>query len=215
MRELSRNRPEGHLWFTRAQLGAMGAIAVSAAALTFFLGVMVGRSAVPEPAAATGRIGLIAPEVVDDSLAELLARVEAATIQEAHAGQLTFPDQLPTDEPGSLVPDLAPEAPGAPFIAEAGEAAQAPPDLSELPELPVGSWSVEVGSYADADAARALVDELVGEGVEAWRAETLEQGATHYRVRVGAWSSKAEAAEALGELRASLDRDDLFVTSAR
>ncbi len=217
MRELSRKPPEGQLWFTRAQARALAATAAAAAVLTFFLGLMFGRQGGASAEAAPPVTGgaLIDDAVRGDTLPELLARVEAAADRNAdRAHRLSFPEDLPADEPSSLLPPPQPEDLPDPAIAS--------PPLGGGPEPPAAAdgvpdqgWAVEVGAYRDAAAADEQVASLREQGHSAWRVESFEQGATRFRVRVGTWETKAAAAEALGELRESLGRDELFVTGVR
>lgn len=179
---------------------------------------MVGRQTSGSAEAATPAAAgpaLIDAAVSEDALPELLARVEAsAEHNAARARRLTFPEELPADQPASLVPDQAPEEMADPAIAHApaGELPEAPPSADGVPEE---GWAVEVGAYEDAEAADGRVEALREQGREAWRIESFEQGVTRFRVRVGTWQTKAAAAEALGELRDSLGQDDLIVTGVR
>ena len=213
MRELSRTPPEGQVWLTRPQTRALGTTAVSVAALMFFVGLMVGRKTAPEASAAEGSAsGLIAQDVQEDALPELLARVERSASRE-NMRQLSFPDELPADEPTVLMPVEQVADLSDPAIAPAGDP---PPEAVEDGDgVPEEGWAVDVGAYTDSEAADGRVASLREGGMEAWRVETFEQGQIRWRVRVGAWASKAEAAEALGELRASLGQQDLVVTDVR
>lgn len=212
MRELSRNPPEGQIWLTRPQVGALGATAIAVAALTFFVGLMLGRKTAPEAVAAAAPSGLISQEVQEDALPELLARVERSAARD-DMRQLTFPEELPADEPSDLVPEEAPDDLGDPAVLPPGDA---PADgVADGAGVPEEGWAVEVGSYDAADAADARVNTLVEDGMAAWRVESFEQGGGRWHVRVGTWSTKAEAAEALGDLRARLGQDDLVVTGVR
>jgi len=213
MRELSRNPPEGQVWLTRPQARALGATAVSVAALMFFVGLMLGRKIAPEAEAAQGSQGsLIAQDVQEDALPELLARVERSAARE-DMRQLTFPDELPADEPATLIPEETAADLDDPAIAAPGEPPQeAAPEGEGIPEE---GWAVEVGAFSDLEAADGRVASLKESGLEAWRVESFEQGESRWRVRVGAWATKSEAAEALGDLRASLGQDNLVVATVR
>jgi hypothetical protein len=91
--------------------------------------------------------------------------------------------------------------------------------LSESAPVRVGvaglAWTLQVASYRDEAASRSLVDALHAAAVDAYttRADLASRG-VWYRVRVGRYASRAEAASAGRRLRAAGHVRDYFVTRA-
>ncbi|MEQ1564918.1 MAG: hypothetical protein ABMA64_04720 [Myxococcota bacterium] len=84
MSELARRRDARDLWISRGHLRAGAALGLLACAASFLLGFVVGRDHPPTPSTA-------AP---DESLVDLLARIEATADPDAAVRELTFPDTL-------------------------------------------------------------------------------------------------------------------------
>jgi DedD protein len=222
MRDLERIQGDRHFWMTRGQLAALGVAMLAVSALAFFVGVMVGQKGQHSETVAQAT-GLVAAEVQDDALTELLARVEQAAASPiptpvAGASQLTYPERLVApvaevavpEEP--IIPDeelqaLVVEAP----VAEAPE----PPDEPALDEeLPTGGWAVQVFSFESAAEAETRLASVRDGGLDAYRVDAMVGGVTRYRVRVGPYGSEADAREALGQVSSSLGVPDAIVVRA-
>lgn len=106
----------------------------------------------------------------------------------ADAGPLPAADQrlAGTEAPPPRTPAPTPPA-------EARERRAAPAAQS-------GSYSVQLGAFAEVERARALYDEVRGEGVEARIVRV--QGSNFTHVRVGSFAQRAAAVELLDELTA-------------
>lgn len=68
-----------------------------------------------------------------------------------------------------------------------------PPTVAAATIPTVGSWTVQLGSFASDLNAKKLVDKLKAAGYKAYTEPRLEQGATVFKVRVGPTPGKAEA----------------------
>ena len=221
---MSPARPRGRV---RSGPGSLQWIALFAAGavimgLTFTLGVLVGRQLSGPAAAASADSGarktvppgkrgglssaeLEPPPQVDQKLTfyqTLIApqsRGSAATSQRAEA------KVQPVSEPARAEPPPLPyphtsrgetlvEKPTAPE-AEAAPA-RAQPDSA-------GLWSVQVAAFKTQGQAASLHKQLRGAGFDAYIAPAVaSDGQTNYRVRVGTFTSKAEAQRIVERVRA-------------
>ena len=211
-------------WISPSQVAALGVISLSVTVLAFFLGLRVGRGAANqapvEVVADHGEPRLISEDLEDDTLTELLARVEEAAA--ARGGEVAAPVELRFSEEldqGELQLDLEEEEVevGEETVVEGSEPpAEAPTSGFVIPEeLPESGWAVQVGSYPEASEADGRLADLQADGHEAFVVAALVDGKTWYRVRVGPFDERAEAAEARESLSDILGQSDLLVTEVR
>ena len=177
MRELARRRRGRDIRISRGHLWAAGAVCALVGIGGFLVGLWVGgaRSA-PAPA--------VAIEAADESLVELLARVNELSLAADAAERLTFPDvlvgvevehELPQAEPEERPSSVAPGEPGLrPF-----DIVIAPAEQASRPAL------------AQAVAALGIESELEPDGPLVVRAPDLSQ-ARELRDRLIAALSEAE-----------------------
>jgi len=206
---------------------ALGVITVSLALLAFFLGVMVGRGeASSEGVAASSSQALVGADVQDDTITELLAKVEqAASRRTARAAEFSFPEELVASVPSVEVPKPAtvsleavnvvspdPGPPPAPEEEVEPEAAEAPEAKVERPAVPTQGWAIQVASFTDLVEADTRVSELESQGHGAWHVQGFAKGLNRYRVRIGPFSSESEAEAALKKVAESLPEQDLMLT---
>ena len=225
MRDMDRLNKSQQFSLSRGQLGALAVSTLSVAVLGFFVGLMVGRSPAgdesPLDAGAVTASRLIEPEVEQDALLDLLARVEDAAARhmpEAEAAPLSYPERLLADEADGTVPDKEepePEPDAEPVVVEPDDLVDPEPPLPPAEpagfQVPSAGWAVQVAAYTSAEEADVRVHELQAQGLEAWRAEALVKGRTWYRVRIGAHKNRAAAQEAARELSDVLGTTDLMV----
>lgn len=101
--------PAATLTLTRGHLLALGALSLALAVLTFFLGVEVGRKQAPPPPIVEPP-GLVAKEVAEGNLEELLSKAE-----EKQGQPLDFPKAL-------IAPPIAADGvPGGGWAIQVGE----------------------------------------------------------------------------------------------
>lgn len=196
MADLLRGQGAGQLWLTRQHLMAAGVMTLSIAVLSFFLGLKVGRLTAPD-AAAQESAGLLPDTQKQESLQAVLREVEASQ----PARDYQFPSVLPAD--GAAAPTVEEPGAGAASEAPAGEAPDAP-ESAAAGKVPAAGWAVQVASYQKAEDADARVEALTAEGHHAYRVAALAEGETWYRVRIGGFSSEAEAGKALPDLQEAL-----------
>ncbi|MBI4242110.1 MAG: SPOR domain-containing protein [Candidatus Rokubacteria bacterium] len=191
---------------------------VVALSLTFLLGVLVGRGyrvggRVPMPQAWVGaRTQPQAAEVEKGKRAPIAGRgaVEdrelrrRAQIQE----RLTFYHTLTAPHPATPRPAPKPRE----ATAEAGEGDRGPGESDRNEgeaatgmadgRAPVLSWTVQVAAYRSVDSATALQSSLAASGYDAYVVPSAgEEGTVRYRVRVGSYPSRTEAAKIAERLR--------------
>lgn len=178
MGELARQRRARDLWISRGHLWALGAGIVLAVVLSFFLGMLLAGDGSAAPAHEAASLGVSPPE---ESLVDLLARVDARVVAQDGVDTLTFPDTL-TGVAGDPDVPAPSEAPGALATVAPGDAGSAPADL--------------VIDAPDADQARQLATglRLLGWTVQVHEAE----------LRVDGGATVDEARERVGDLRLDL-----------
>lgn len=194
MTELRRRRSARDLWISRGHLWAAGTAAGLLAVIAFSLGVVVGGG---EPAHASAEPVRL-PDVPDDSLVELLARVEASADPSGGVSELTFPDVLAGGPRTARVPEGA--------QVTSGPAVVTPAPGSSGPQVdarPSGSWTVLVLATPSEDRARALRDQLQARELEAWLGLVQVAGHPEWRVAVGGYSSESQAEAAVADLQRS------------
>ncbi len=215
MAELVGSRGDRHIWMTRGHLAALGLMTICIAVLSFMVGLKVGRSEAPssEPVATTTYL----PDPADgDALETLLHEVERVRSDGADTPtELGFPDELSGTEPTPPPAERAPPSDSTVVAPAAGAAPEAPPPPeAEGAQVPEDGWAVQIAALESATEADQLVTRLLDNGHEAYRTEALVRGTTWYRVRVGGFDSKEDAAEGQGVLSRELGRTDLLVARA-
>jgi DedD protein len=81
------------------------------------------------------------------------------------------------------------------------------------PSDPLVRWIVQVGSFAAAGNADALVERLRAEGLNAYQETVSSAGSTIYRVRVGPYIERDEAIRADGLINARLSLDGVVMSA--
>ena len=194
------------IWLTRGHLWALAVTTCSIAVLTLFIGLHIGRATNGQSTQVADADGLIAQQIEQDPLEDLLSRIEAAAADAAPEASLSFPAALP--EQGEPVPVMeAPEAEEAPeAFVEPGEDTPEPPLTSQTEEtddgasepevaaeVPTDGWAVQLGAYRTLDEAESRVAELTRDSVAAYRVSALVRGETWYRVKVGGFATRDDA----------------------
>lgn len=222
-------RPNGPLAVTKGHLYALGALSFAMSALTFFIGLQMGRGGA-SPAQAPVVSALLDEEARTGKLETLLMRVEA-THSEA---KLIFPTELPKSAP-PMAPLVEPDPAGALVdAAAAAEPVVPPPSIlppAPAPEgsanlastrpgpsasdaLPDGGWAVQVATRENVDEAERLVQTLRATGLAAYRLEALVEGKPEHRIRVSGYSSQDAATAALSDVRTLAGVNSATVTKA-
>ncbi len=194
------------IWLTRGHLWALAVTTCSIAVLTLFIGLHIGRATNGQSIKAVDGDGLIAQQIEQDPLEDLLSRIEAAAADATPEASLSFPAALP--EQGEPVPVMeAPEAEEDPaaFVEPGDDAPEAPltsqPDASDgvasEPEVtavvPTDGWAVQLGAYRALEEAEERVAELTRDSIAAYRVSALVRGETWYRVKVGGFATRDDA----------------------
>jgi cell division protein FtsN len=186
--------------------------------LTFALGLLVGRQwarpAAPAAApsvseaarkAATppARRGGIAAETMADRTPE---PTEKLTFYQTLTEPLAAQGASPHPEPKTVAikPTPPPPAPAAAAPTPAAPSVAAlPPASKTVPASAAGPpWTIQVAAFKNRKQADDMRQQLASSGLEAYVA-TLAEGPARYRVRVGTFKSREEAAGVAGRLRAS------------
>ncbi|MFK7930464.1 MAG: hypothetical protein AB8H79_19910 [Myxococcota bacterium] len=124
MGELARQRRARDLWISRSHLWALGVGVVAATAIAFFAGWSLAR-----PASSGTGVAVGAAEPADESLVELLARVDANAVAGNGVEHLTFPDALGGSDEAAVLPIAAPPLPVVSAV-EPGDAGARPTDVA-------------------------------------------------------------------------------------
>jgi cell division protein FtsN len=189
---------------------ALGGAVLVMLCLTFALGLLVGRqwarqsasaliaTAEPtrKPAASPRRSG-IAAETMADRVPE---PTEKLTFYQTLTEPLDGPGAAPKPEAKPVAVKLPPPA-TLPPTPSAPAAAKAP--APTLPASPQSSWTIQVGAYKNRRQAEESRQKLAGAGLDAYVVTlAAQEGVARYRVRVGTYRSREEAASAAERLRA-------------
>ena len=131
-----------------------------------------------------------------DALRDAKARVLPTAIElrnqiDYYAQRCAADASVPVAVPA---PSSAPSNGGPPPSATSGEVARREAAVPRVPELP---WSVQVGAFTLRTEAARSVRLLVRRGYEA----RVDGAGAPFRVRVGRYASRAEAAAALGRMK--------------
>ena len=185
---------------------------VCIAVLSFFVGMKVGQAEKPV-AEDTAPVAYLPDPADGDALEALLNEVERARNTAGQSPDLSFPEELRTEEaalpPQEALPSSMKTAVG-PGLSEP----PAPPSGAADADAPSEGWAVQVAALESETEADALIARLAANGHAAYRVEALVRGSTWYRVRVGGFKTKEAAAEGQGALASELGRSDLMVARA-
>lgn len=230
MAEVSKNARKGSYALSGGHLLALFALAVSLAALSFFVGYDAGKTQVRVVEVQPSTPPLIGDEARTGDLESLLGRVEQANGRPA----LDFPKELPASAevpaPTPAVgPDGAPLPAGSPTVpvrpadpfpdaqrtgvaeVNGGSAAVA---LAPDAGVPSGGWAVDVASFPSEAEAATHVEGLRAAELAAYRVVALVDGVAVWRVRIGGYPSKDAASAALSSVAAQARSSTARVTKA-
>lgn len=213
-----------------AQWVALAGAVLVILGLTFALGLLVGRQwarqsaaviasvteSARKPAAAPRRSGIAAETMADRApeSTEKLTFYKTLTEPLDGPGTPAKPEAKPEAKPVSVkIPAVSP-LPPAPSFTDAPKPAPARP-IAEPPSLPPrpgktagsgpaaeGPWTIQVGAYKNRRQADESRRQLASAGLDAYVvALAAQDGAARYRVRVGTYPTREEAASAAERLR--------------
>ncbi|MBN1336631.1 MAG: SPOR domain-containing protein [Deltaproteobacteria bacterium] len=210
---MSRLKGQREIWITRGHLWALGATTVFIGILAFFVGLLLGRGdSAPEPEVQTA--SLLPPDVENDTLDELLARVEEASRERGRGEPLTFQGTLPAGTTAPLPEPGAEPGPEGVVVPPARQSPEPPDAEPEAGEVPQDGWAVQVGSYSSASEADQRIADLSDRGVAAYRVSALVGGSTWHRVRVGGFDSREAADAARARVAVESGSDEAIVVKA-
>ena len=218
---------KGEFWISTHQIASLSVMAIALTVLAFFIGVFIGRgqsnntAVVPIDNSSTA--SLIGQDLENDTLTELLARVEAAAATRADtiatAPPLRFSEELVAED---MVVDIPEEVEEEDIEVEVLPASTTPepPEVESavetlLANAPLEGWAVQVGSNPSLDDAVRRQEELLSMGIETYVVAALVGGNTWYRIRVGPFETRADASERKNGLLSELNQDDIIVTPVR
>lgn len=138
-----------------------------------------------EPATAAGKTGVATSEPAEvDLAANLTTEAPAESAAE---------NQVPTAESSGQ--------PAVTTSSKSSPPAQQPAVVTPAPQRPDGAWTVQVGSFGQAENAESLVKRLNGLGYEAFVSRFDDGSRVHYRVRVGGYADRDAAASKAEDVR--------------
>jgi cell division protein FtsN len=219
----------------RGQWLALGGAALVVLVFTFAVGVLVGRqsSGQPEPTQAAEparkasplprRSGLAAPVSEPSALGEKLTFYQTLTAPLGTVPASTRPEGIakpqpakprppsdrpaaPADRPASMLPIAAPRQD--PPAAGAGLRPAQPAESRP------GDWAVQVGAFRERGQAESVRRSLAASGIDAYlTAVPADDGQMRYKVRVGSFTTREDAARMAQRLRQ--DRSPSAFVTAR
>ncbi len=159
------------------------------------------------------------PPVPQDDFASRVVPLDEAEIEALHERAASSVDSLETPPAGSgSPPDAAPaeavaateETPpgddgsdnAAPPAAQRAASVPSAPVADELPapRETLEAWTVQLGSFANGDNARRLIEKLREGGYPAYLERRVEQDTTVFKVRVGPQIRREEADQVRAQL---------------
>jgi cell division septation protein DedD len=192
----NRREKDRRVYFTRGQLALLGGAFALAAIIVFVMGMFVGKDI-----EARKMVRLEEPlvKVPVKAAAKGAADAESAKTKD----DLTFYNTLtktPVAEPaGDIKTQEKVAAVAAKVPGDTGSAPRS--EATESAEAKTRMWSIQVNSYPDAKSANDLIDRLKNKGYNAFVTEANIKGKVWYRVRVGRFASREEAAKAEAALK--------------
>jgi DedD protein len=214
MRGLDHRPGQREIWITQGHLWALALVMFFIGVLSFFVGLLYGRSQVQPPEGQASAEALVPAEVEGDALDELLARLESLEVDDPQDGALSFPGTLPEGEAFPL-PEEQVEAPPAAAVVMPSRVAPEPPEGdAEAGAVPSGGWAVQLASYATVEEADDHLDRLVEQGIDGYRQAAVVRGETRHRVRVGGYRSREAAERGREDLVGKLGVADAIVVQA-
>ncbi|SRR6266542_3403569 len=214
----------------KGQWIALGIAALVILGLTFTLGLLVGRQwARPLPpggtaesakksAAAARRSGLADAGIErPPELGEKLTFYQTLTapLKSVAPGGSSAPAHRPEAQPKPQAapvsaPVPAPPLDEAPAIAERPASPVPPPPATvpdrtpakPAPETTAGQWTIQIAAFKSRAQAERLQAQLMAAGFDAYVAEKGGEGQTQFRVRVGSFKNREDAASAADRVKA-------------
>lgn len=183
---------------SRGQLNAAIVGALVALSGSFAAGVVVGERTRGE-GGEHERVALV-DNAAEESLVELLARVEASADPTGGVSGLSYPDALRLELQAPPGPVAVPPTVGQAAV-EAGLQDSPEGALDDLP--PVGPWAVALGFFSDEEELLAVRQASLVVPEPWWQALVLVDGVAGRRAGVGAFGSEDAAKRALATLVAA------------
>jgi DedD protein len=214
-------------------------------ALTFVFGVLIGRELAAARTGKPPTASPVGLAERPPAPPEVAKRGERAATEEklTFYRTLTAPTlDLPPPQSPKIEERIVPHEPPAKSVARAGPAVKpaAAPALAPKPVAAPGEhratpgetggtrdgaepaggagrvWTVQVSSFRSRALAEELRGRLAAKGFDAYlMSVTTEDGRVRHRVRVGGFTTRAEAEHAAGELRAERNVNPFATTRAR
>jgi cell division protein FtsN len=195
---------------------ALGGLVLVALTFTFALGVLVGRQSAhrsepiqtsSEPArkagpAAPRRGGLVEPTVEHSPAQEKLTFYQTLTAPLAPLPAPAKADGAAKSPPAK--PAVTAERPPAPAPppTERPSIATGQPPVARAPEPRAGDWTVQVGAFKDRNQAESVRKPLAAGGFDPYViAAPGEDGQLRYKVRVGGYKTREDAARMAERVR--------------
>ena len=200
MGELARKRSVRSLGFAPTAVWALGTLMVAALLAVFFVGFRIGTSSAVSPEKDTP--SWMVAETREESLSELLARVEASSSQKESLKGLSYPEALSGDAPSPQVTaEVEQHSAGQPLTLKGKQNVEAFADSNR----PEGAFTVEVAHVEEVRLASVIWEIVKEQHKDSWVLTERTEGTTLYRIVVGSYgrASKAEAAQE--DLQASLE----------
>ncbi len=76
-----------------------------------------------------------------------------------------------------------------------------------------GNYTIQVSAHTSVEKARVVEDQLRSQGYNSYIVESIVNGTRYFRVRVGSFTSKSEAQDALTKLKATTEGRDAYLIS--
>lgn len=193
MGELGRRRARREVVLSRGQVAAAGVTVAGLLVGAFAAGALWGD---PRGESVTRERGILQGRA-DESLVELIARVEVSRDPSAGVQSLSYPDALRNEVQPTPGPVQA-----APTVGQAEvEAAWSGLPAGALEDVPpVGPWAISLGRFQDAAALEGARSASLAVPGLWWQRVVMVEGISYRDAGIGGLASESEALEGLALL---------------
>ena len=200
MGELARKRSVRSLGFAPTALWALGTLMIAALLAVFFVGFRMGGSSVGS--LEKDNPSWMVAETREESLSELLARVEASSSQKESLEGLTYPAALSGNaQPPQAIAKVDQHSAGQSVTLKGRQNV----DVFADSNRPDGAFTVEVAHVQEVRLASVIWEIVKEQHKDSWVLTERTEGATLYRVVVGSYGRASKAEAAKETLQASLE----------
>jgi len=191
----------GQFWITKGHILAVCSAVLFIAVFSFFVGMGMGQRATNQ--SVNPPQTLLPNQSEEDSLQEMLRLIEDETNAN---NELSFPTTLTQrDGPAPPQPEGT-QSDAASQVHPVGDIIPTPPARPDL--SPTSGWAIHIQTHQRETDADAHVENLLNEGMLAFRMTAMVAGRNQFRVWVGGFPDRETAEQTSNDLEATMRLDN-------